>query len=236
MAFWRAGSMTGPAPISVPWITEMSMPRAASSWPRWAAEIGERVGYTPESILCVPLFYEDAVIGVLELLDKEGAPSFDEDDIRLLSLFANQAAIAIEQSRVQQSAGALVASVMRSVVTAGEATDIDEGLERDIRDFGASFEEDELFRRSLRLADLVHEISSAGELEAEAISLARRLADGPGFAHMMTKTMLVQEWSMGLEQAIEAEAQAQALCMQTQDFHRAYEAFAAKQKPAFEGD
>ena len=76
----------------------------------------------------------------------------------------------------------------------------------------------------------------AAELEAEAIALARRLAEGPAFAHMMTKTMLAQEWSMGLEQALEAEAQAQALCMQTQDFRRAYEAFVAKQKPAFEGD
>jgi enoyl-CoA hydratase/carnithine racemase len=79
-------------------------------------------------------------------------------------------------------------------------------------------------------------IVGAGELEAEAIALARQLAQGPGFAHMMTKTMLAQEWSMSLEQAIEAEAQAQAICMQTQDFRRAYEAFAAKQKPAFEGD
>ena len=76
----------------------------------------------------------------------------------------------------------------------------------------------------------------AGELEAEAIALARQLAEGPGFAHMMTKTMLAQEWSMGIEQAFEAEAQAQALCMQTQDFRRAYEAFVAKQKPTFEGD
>jgi len=76
----------------------------------------------------------------------------------------------------------------------------------------------------------------APELEAEATALARRLAEGPGFAHMMTKTMLAQEWSMGIEQALEAEAQAQALCMQTQDFRRAYDAFVAKQKPAFEGD
>jgi enoyl-CoA hydratase/carnithine racemase len=79
-------------------------------------------------------------------------------------------------------------------------------------------------------------IVGAGELEAEAIALARQLAQGPGFAHMMTKTMLAQEWSMGLEQALEAEAQAQALCMQTQDFRRAYEAFVAKQKPTFEGN
>ncbi len=52
----------------------------------------------------------------------------------------------------------------------------------------------------------------------------------------MTKTMLHQEWAMGLDEAIEAEAQAQAICMQTQDFRRAYEAFAAKRTPAFEGD
>src|SRR5882724_2521883 len=79
-------------------------------------------------------------------------------------------------------------------------------------------------------------IVAAEELEAEAIALARRLAEGPAFAHMMTKTMLAQEWSMGIEQALEAEAQAQAICMQTQDFRRAYEAFVAKQKPTFEGD
>ena len=64
----------------------------------------------------------------------------------------------------------------------------------------------------------------------------RRIAAGPTFAHGMTKTQLNQEWSMGLDQAIEAEAQAQAICMQTQDFERAYHAFVAKQKPVFEGD
>jgi enoyl-CoA hydratase/carnithine racemase len=73
-------------------------------------------------------------------------------------------------------------------------------------------------------------------LERDAIALAQRLAEGPSFAHMMTKTMLTQEWSMTLDQAIEAEAQAQALCMQTQDFKRAYEAFVAKQRPQFGGD
>jgi enoyl-CoA hydratase/carnithine racemase len=73
-------------------------------------------------------------------------------------------------------------------------------------------------------------------LEAEAVALAKSLASGPTFAHMMTKTMLSQEWAMSLDQAIEAEAQAQAICMQTRDFRRAYEAFVAKQKPAFGGD
>ena len=76
----------------------------------------------------------------------------------------------------------------------------------------------------------------AGALESEAIALARTLAEGPTFAHMMTKTMLGQEWSMSIEQAIEAEAQAQAICMQTNDFARAYEAFVAKQPPIFQGD
>jgi len=72
-------------------------------------------------------------------------------------------------------------------------------------------------------------------LSEEVQTLAQRLADGPNFGHMMTKTMLAQVWSMGLEQAIEAEAQAQAICMQTDDFRRAYRAFAAKEKPFFEG-
>ena len=77
---------------------------------------------------------------------------------------------------------------------------------------------------------------AAGDLEAEALALAQQLASGPTFAHMMTKTMLAQEWNMGIEQAIEAEAQAQAICMQTEDFRRAYQAFAAKAKPVFGGN
>ncbi len=75
-----------------------------------------------------------------------------------------------------------------------------------------------------------------GGLLAAARAMAVELARGPTFAHGMTKTMLQQEWSMGIEQAIEAEAQAQAICMATNDFHRAYHAFAAKQHPRFEGD
>ncbi len=77
---------------------------------------------------------------------------------------------------------------------------------------------------------------AADALESEAIALAARIAAGPTFAHGITKTQLNQEWSMGLEQAIEAEAQAQAICMQTRDFERAYRAFVAKEQPVFEGD
>lgn len=73
-------------------------------------------------------------------------------------------------------------------------------------------------------------------LYSAAQTLAESLAAGPNFAHSMTKTMLHQEWSMSIDMAIEAEAQAQAICMQTQDFHRAFHAFAAKQKPVFAGN
>jgi enoyl-CoA hydratase/carnithine racemase len=73
-------------------------------------------------------------------------------------------------------------------------------------------------------------------LAADADALARSLADGPTFAHAMTKKLLHQEWTMSLDAALEAEAEAQAICMQTQDFRRAYEAFAAKRKPTFEGN
>ena len=74
------------------------------------------------------------------------------------------------------------------------------------------------------------------ELLAQALALALELASGPTFANGITKTMLHQEWNMGIDQAIEAEAQAQALCMLSEDFGRAYRAFVAKGKPVFEGN
>ena len=79
-------------------------------------------------------------------------------------------------------------------------------------------------------------LSSPEQVLADALAYAKNLADGPNFAHGMTKKMLQQEWNMGVDEAIEAEAQAQAICMMTNDFHRAYHAFVAKQKPLFEGD
>lgn len=74
------------------------------------------------------------------------------------------------------------------------------------------------------------------KLLVEATETAERLAHGPSFAHAMTKNQLDLEWDMGLDSAIEAEAQAQAICMQTEDFARAYQAFAKREKPTFEGD
>ena len=79
-------------------------------------------------------------------------------------------------------------------------------------------------------------LHAAADLDAQAQLLAARLAAGPTFAHGITKTQLNHEWSMGLEQAIEAEAQAQAICMQTADFERAYRAFVVREKPIFEGN
>src|SRR6266516_823071 len=79
-------------------------------------------------------------------------------------------------------------------------------------------------------------LAEPGQMLKTALEAAQHLASGPTFAHGMTKKMLREEWAVGLDQAIEMEAKAQAICMQTRDFRRAYEAFAAKQKPVFEGD
>ena len=79
-------------------------------------------------------------------------------------------------------------------------------------------------------------LASSENVVADAHALAKELADGPTFANAMTKRMLEMEWAMSVEQAIESEAVAQALCMETEDFKRAYRAFAAKQKPVFEGN
>lgn len=79
-------------------------------------------------------------------------------------------------------------------------------------------------------------LCAAASLLAETQAFAAELAEGPTFAQAMTKKMLYQEWNMSMDEAIEAEAQAQAVCMATNDFHRAYHAFVEKQKPVFKGD
>jgi enoyl-CoA hydratase/carnithine racemase len=81
-----------------------------------------------------------------------------------------------------------------------------------------------------------NKLCKSEDLLAEAHALAKSLAAGPTFAHAMTKRCIHQEWSMGIDEAIEAEAQAQAICMQTHDYERAYKAFVAKQRPVFKGD
>ncbi len=79
-------------------------------------------------------------------------------------------------------------------------------------------------------------LSTSDTVLLKAQDMATQLASGPTFAHAMTKKLLHQEWAMSIDEAIETEAEAQAICMQTQDFHRAYEAFVAKQRPVFQGN
>ena len=81
-----------------------------------------------------------------------------------------------------------------------------------------------------------NEVVGKEKLLEKAQDMARSIAEGPAFAHAMTKKCLHQEWNQSIEQALETEAEAQAICMQTKDFERAYNAFVAKQKPKFEGD
>jgi enoyl-CoA hydratase/carnithine racemase len=79
-------------------------------------------------------------------------------------------------------------------------------------------------------------VYETNELMPKSLAMAKQLADGPTFAHSITKKLLHQEWNMSVDQALETEAEAQAICMQTKDFHRAYNAFVEKRRPVFEGD
>jgi GAF domain-containing protein len=116
--------------------------RDAPSDPRLASDIAESIGYVPETVLCVPLFYGDHVIGALELLDREEG-SFTARDMEALGLFANQAAVALQLSRTYQN-------------VAGVLTD------------GGPAEVDDASRQTLELAELVQEIASRGESERRA--------------------------------------------------------------------
>jgi GAF domain-containing protein len=134
--------------------------------PRQAADIAERVGYLPQSILCVPLIHDEQVVGVLELLDKDDGASFTTADMEVLGLFANQAAVAIEQSRLQRNLGALVGEALRSL--GGGADDQGRGLQERLRAFAGQLEEDAGYVEALALAQLVHEIAGQGEAESRA--------------------------------------------------------------------
>jgi len=144
----------------------------AQNDPRHARDIAEQLGYLPSSLVCVPLQFEDQVIGVIELLDKQGASGFDTSDIIALGLFANQAAVAIEQSRAQRS----VANLMRELLGTGGESRADL-LER-VGTFANDLEGDSTFQRSLELARLVHEIAQYGESESAAcVAILRGFAD-----------------------------------------------------------
>jgi GAF domain-containing protein len=132
---------------------------------RQAADIAQSVGYVPQNIVCVPLFFNDQIIGVLELLDKEGAPAFDENDIHILGLFANQAAVAIEQSRTHRNLAGLILEVLQSF--GGMDEHRREGLHRGAILFGQHTEADPAYQQALELARMVQELTWAGPAEAK---------------------------------------------------------------------
>jgi GAF domain-containing protein len=139
----------------------------AASDPRQAADVARAAGYTPGTILCVPLLYDEDVIGVLELLDREGAPSYDARDMATLGLFANQAAVAIEQSRAQGDLAALLGGVLASLE--GLPDHRKAGLLEGADAFVAGLEGEAAHRRALGLARLVRDVSRAGEDEHRAV-------------------------------------------------------------------
>ena len=141
----------------------------AGTDPRQAADIAKSVGYAPGTILCVPLFYNEEVVGVLELLDREGAETYNAHDMATLGLFANQAAVAIEQSRAQGSVAVLLENALLSASTA-ESSRLGGSASR-AEEFAARVKEDATHQRALELAPLVGEISQIshqGEREAKA--------------------------------------------------------------------
>lgn len=146
--------------------------------PHVATDIAQSIGYVPRNILCVPLFYNDQVIGVLELLDKEDAPTFSTTDLESLGLFANQAAVAIEQSRGHRSLGGLLTALLGSLD--GFPMDRKRDLQQRARDFADRSEEDAISRRTLDLAYLVQEIAYQGEHELWACQTILR-----GFAEYL---------------------------------------------------
>jgi len=133
---------------------------------RDAADIAEAVGYVPKNILCVPLFYGDQVIGVLELLDKEGAAHFSPEDMEALGLFANQAAVAIEQSRNHDRLDSLVRGFVEAL---GGVPDAQRASLADrAAAFARGITADPSYQRSVELAGLVQEIAGQGDREWDA--------------------------------------------------------------------
>jgi GAF domain-containing protein len=160
---------------------------------RDAADIAQAIGYVPKNILCVPLHYNEQVIGVLELLDKQDAASFSPEDMSSLGLFANQAAVAIEQSRTQQNLGAMLAELVQAVD--GIPDDQKQGLEEQARAFTDGLARDPAYRRGVELARLVGEIVRGGDREAQACETILR-----GFAdYLRSRSAAMDELGWGGE-------------------------------------
>lgn len=133
---------------------------------RQASDIAQAVGYKPKSILCVPLFFEDRITGVLELLDKQGAATFSPNDMHILGLFANQAAVAIELSSTTNDLDRLLARLLETQPGLYGAES--ERLKEHLRFIDSDKEAQQTYTRALNLAQLVQEITWRGENEYKA--------------------------------------------------------------------
>jgi GAF domain-containing protein len=139
-------------------------------------EIGDRIGYHPQSLLCVPLFSGGRLIGVLEMLDKISAPSFSPEDIRILGMFANEAAMAIELSRTYRQVAPLMSELLTSLGAAGAGSG--RAFSERSEAFATRLEEDVSYQEALDLAKLVQEIAWRGDEERVAcLTILRGFAD-----------------------------------------------------------
>ncbi len=146
--------------------------------PRQALEIGESVGYVPRTILCVPLFYADRVIGVLELLDKADQATFTMLDMHVLGLFANMAAVAIEQSRTRDSLSGVIAEMVLEFSSGGLPDVERQQLMRGMQRLAGNIARDERYQQALGVVRLVEEIARRGEHELGACeAVLRAFAD-----------------------------------------------------------
>ncbi len=144
--------------------------------PQVFKDIGDRTGYHPDSVLCVPLFHADRLIGVLEMLDKIGAPAFSAEDMGVLGMFANQAAVAIELSRTYRHVAPLIGEVLTSL---GDTAAPQSGALRERSGvFAFHLEEAASYQEALDLAKLVQEIAWRGDEErAACLSILNAFAD-----------------------------------------------------------
>jgi GAF domain-containing protein len=146
--------------------------------PRQALEIGERVGYVPRTILCVPLFYSDRVIGVLELLDKADEAKFTMLDMQVLGLFANMAAVAIEQSRTRESLSGVILEMVIDLSGGTLPEEQRQQVLKGMQRLAGDIARDERYQRALGLVRLVEEISRSGDRELGTCeSILRAFAD-----------------------------------------------------------
>ncbi|MDQ2741039.1 MAG: GAF domain-containing protein [Chloroflexota bacterium] len=157
--------------------------------PRQASDIAEKIGYQPQSLLCVPLFESDSIIGVLELLDKASGASFTPVDMDLLGHFANLAGVAIAQSRVQS----LVTLLEQLVQSLGASQEQQATLLHGSREFAVHLREDDRsYDQTLALARLVHSIASHGDAASEAVQTILR-----GFAEYLESQAQTTEFGDG---------------------------------------